>query len=421
MANLVTLEIKAPPATIDIDVAFYDDDEKAALQSSALSPAFENLPKRLSVPIEDFCAFYLYYKMRRGVAGFTNHTEIAKKWHQALVEFDGQVDFGESSIHALSLDNSSTGTTERLGEAVGLSIASQLHDLHQADWARIPIAHTKTSDFRRNIASDAVNFLEVETKGSIVADITKKAPTVSGHKASIKEKKNQLRENGDSRTVMYGTIAVMDNRPSSVAKCWLVDPPAAHFENPRQFKILARLEYIAELISLLGGRSPLAASLQTRLSALRALPDISPLDSVPLRRGNGKEYSYGPYMFSGHNSWFSSKTVVSDGPTGGQLDLVRPDLMFFIGIREELVEYTARQDFERIATYGFASGSLKKKLDCAIPKGRFQSEFAPFLDVRSYVAQDEGGYVRFRLPALLHYTQSGLVFGTASVPSDWRK
>lgn len=418
MANLVTVQIKAPPATVEIDVDFYDDKEKAALDSSVLSSAFGDLPKRLSVPIEDLCTFYLYYKMRRGIEGFSNHTEVARNWHQALVEFDGQVDFGESSIHALTLDNNSTGTTERLGEAIGLSVASQLHDLHQADWARIPIAKAKTADFRRNVASDSVNFLEVETKGSIVAEITKKPATVSAHKASIKGKKATLRAGGNGRTVMYGTIAVVDDQPTSVAKCLLVDPPSIVLENPRQFKILARLAYIAELISLLGGRSALAASLQTRLSALNALPDITPLDGVPLRRGNGKEYSYEPYKLSGHNTWFSSKTVVSGGPTGGQLDLVSPDLMFFIGIREELLGYAASQDFDQIATYQFSSGTLRKVLDCAIPKGRFQSEFARFLDVPRYMVQTEGAYVRFRLPALLHYTQSGLVFGTARVPSD---
>ena len=126
-------------------------------------------------------------------------------------------------------------------------------------------------------------------------------------------------------------------------------------------------------------------------------------------------------MFSGHNSWFSSKTVVSDGPTGGQLDLVSPDLMFFIGIREELVEYAARQDFNQIEAYGFSSGTLEKKLDCVIPRGRFQSDFARFLEIPGYEFQSEGGYVRCRLPAMLHYTQGGLVFGTVEIPSEWKR
>lgn len=420
MANLMTLPVTAPPETINIEVDFYNDVEKVSLQTSALASAFSGIPKTLTVSTQDLCAYYLYYKLRPGVPGFSNHSDIAKKWQQALIEFDGQVGFGEKSIYALDLDNNGAGTTERLGEAIGLSTASKLHGLHQADWTRIPMAQTKTMDFRRSVASNGFNFIELETKGSITGDLDKRS-AISKQKGKIKEKKNELRSSGNRHTVRYGTIAVLDDQPKSVAKCFLVDPPASNFEDARQFKILARLEYIAELISLLGGRSALAASLQTRLSALRALPEITALDGVPLRRGTGAEYPYDPYMFGKHNSWFSSKTVVSNGPTGGQLDLVRPDLMFFIGIREELVEYAARQDFERIATYGFASGTLKKMLDCAIPKGRFQSEFAPFLDVRAFVEQSEGGYVRFRLPALLHYTQSGLVFGTASVPSDWRK
>lgn len=422
MANLVTFPVAANPGSIEIAVDFYDDNEKASLQNSELANDFSDIPKTVAIPTQDLCAYYLYYKIRPGVAGFRNHTDIAVKWYQALAEFDGQVDFGDKSIYALSLDNNGVGTTERLGEAIGLSVASELHKLHQGDWARIPKAQTKTMDFRRNIASNSVNFIELETKGSIVGEIAKKSPAVSNHKAEIKAKKAALRAKVNRTTVMYGTIAVLDDQPASVAKCWLVDPPAANIEDPRQLKILARLEYITDLISLIGLRSNLAATLQTRLSALLALPDILPLDGVPLLRGSGETYYYEPYStFSGHNLWFASKTVVSDGPVGGQIDLVSPDLLFFIGIREELVDLAVRQDFDDIAAYSFPSATLEKTLQCTISRGRFQTQFAPYLNIPNYDFQRERGYVRFSLPAILYYTSSGLVFGTVNVPEEWKK
>lgn len=421
MANLVTPPLIAPPDTVDIDVAFYDKTEEESLQNSKLSSIFKGLPRSITVPTPDFCAYFLYYKLRPLVSEFSSHAEVAKKWYQALVEFDGQVGFGDKSIHALSLKGTSTGTIERLGEAVGLSVASNLHGLHHADWARIPKGNTKTADFRRNIASDSVHIIELENKGSITASVAMKSTSISNHKTSIKKKKQELRANAAEKTVMYGTIAVLDDQTNSVARCWLVDPPSSALDDPRQFKILSRLEFITELISLIGPRSTLAASLQTRMSSLSKLPDITPLDRVSLRRGNGDEYTYEANNIDDHNLWFAGKTVVTDRSAGGQINIVRPDMMFFIGIREELVVYAAQQNFGEIASYGFKSESLTKTLACVVPKGRFDSTFVRYLDISKIELRKFGAYVRFQIPALLHYTQSGLVFGAVEVPEAWRK
>jgi hypothetical protein len=363
----------------------------------------------------------LYYKLRPDVPGFCSHVEVAKKWYQALHEFDGQIGFGDKSIHALSLKGTSTGTIERIGEAVGLSVASNLHGLHQADWARIPKGNTKTADFRRNIASDSVHILEIENKGSIAARIAKKTESISKHKTNIKDKKREFRANTAKKSVMYGTIAVLDDRKNSVARCWLVDPPSSALDDPRKFKILSRLEYISELISLLGPHSTLAASLQTRMSSLSNLLDITPLDRVSLRRGNGENYSFEVNNIGDRNPWLAGKTLVINGSAGGQINMVRPDMMFFIGIQQELVVYAIQQDFDKIANYGFKSEILRETLDCVVPNGRFVSTFARHLNITNINFRRLGSYVRFQVPALLHFTQSGLVFGTAEVPEAWRK
>ncbi len=220
---------------------------------------------------------------------------------------------------------------------------------------------------------------------------------------------------------MYGTIAVLNDRPDSVTQCLLVDPPPSFFSNASQFKILSRLEFIAELISLLGPSSTLAASLQTRTNSLSKLRDITLLDRVPLLRGNGEEYSFESNRIGGHNSWFNGKTVVLHESVGGQVNIVRPDMMFFIGIQEELVAYATQQDFDKIVNYGFKSGSRRETLECVVPNGRFRSAFSPHLNIENGNLRMVGSYVHFQVPALLHFTQSGLVFGTAEVPKAWRK
>jgi hypothetical protein len=101
--------------------------------------------------------------------------------------------------------------------------------------------------------------------------------------------------------------------------------------------------------------------------------------------------------------------------------MVRPDMMFFIGIREELVVYAAQQNFDEIAGYGFKSESLTKTLACVVPKVRFDSTFARYLDILKIDLRKFGGYVGFQVPARLHYTRSGLVFGAVEVPDAWKK
>lgn len=423
MANLVTLEVEAPPDTVDVQVDFYDDAEKAALQSSALKDVFADLPRRITVPTQDLCTYYLYYKMRRGVDGFRSHTEVARRWHQALVEFDGQIKFGQSSFFASSLQDNSSGTIERVGEAIGLSVASKLHGLHQADWTRIPRLTTKTADFsRQHYASDSVHVVQVETKGSFTDKIALKSASISQHKASIKAKKAELKADGPAKTIMYGTIAVLDDQPGSVAQCWLVDPPARMIDNPRQFKILSRIEFMAELISMLSPRSALAISLQTHLASLQRLDDIMPLDRTALLGGSGKEIARAVETRYGiRNPWFSSKSVVSDGRTGGQIDLVSPDLIFFIGVREEVIDLAAGQSFSEIERYRLPAESRTETLECVVPYGRFRKEFERALNISIGSDEKRAGYVRFNLPAVLHYTQSGLVFGAVEVPEHLRR
>jgi len=424
MANMITLELHAPPTSVDVRVDFYDEEERHALLATPTAPLFAGLPSLLHLPTTDLCAYYLYYKRRPGISGYSSHDDMVRQWTQALVEFDGQVKFSSSSLHLTSATNMSSGTTERLGESIGLSTISKLHGLHQADWTRIPITKTRrTLDFQHIwTASDGKQFVQLETKGSATNDNDHKTPSVCNHKAKIKEKKIQATNEERRKGILYGTIAVLDDRPDSVARCWLVDPPADVPDNPHRFKILTRLTYIADLILFLAGRSALSASLQTRLAALSALPDIAPLDRVPLRKGNGTDYPETIFDFRGsHNPWFVGKSVVSDGPAGGQVYMVDSEHVMFIGLREELVVCATQQDFSTIEQYSFPAGTIPKTVECVVPAGRFKGEFDPIIQVPDNLRSAGGGYVRFNLRGHLHYTQSGLVIGILPIPESWHR
>ncbi len=420
MAKL-TIDVEAPPRSLLVNVDFYDDDERQALQRVMSRRLFKTLPRTLSIATTDLCANYLYYKVRPNVRGYSTYDEVAKKWAQALVEFDGQLEFKNNSLAAIQSMDQSTGTTERVGEAIGLSVVSELHDLNQADWSRIPTTNkTKTLDFSHLVASNSRGFIHVETKGSATADSTRKSNSIYSHKSSIHEKKQQAKSEG-IKGICYGTIGVIGDADDSIARCWLVDPPADPMSDPVKFRIVSRLTFISELVSYLGARSVLAGSLRTRLAALQAIADINQLDGVPLLRGNGTEFpdeifNRGPNL--SHNSWMAGKSVVADGPVGGHVFPINAQRLLFIGMREELLLLAAQQDFSSLAEFSFEADSIQKSVKCLVSLGRFKSEFMEIVPPDYRVAN--GTYISFTLSGILNYARSGFVFGVLQIPEDWQ-
>lgn len=421
MANLITTPILAPPDTIDVLVDFYDDEERRAFLSSHANESLTQLPMRVSVPTSDFCAYYLYYKRRPGVKGFSTHGDIAQRWADALVELDGLVSFSGGSIRLAADGPLDSGTTERLGEALGLCVASQLHGLHQADWRRIPVTPTRpTLDFWNPLsASDGKEFVQLETKGTTTDDNSLKSSSTAKHKADIKRKKAAATDEQRASSILYGTIASFDAQPGAVARCWLVDPPAGFRGNVEAFRIVARLRYIGDLVSFLSPRSNLAASLQTRLAALQQLEAIEDLNGVPLRNAKGADYeSYIGWGSERRHAWFASKSVVTDGPAGGAVFVGNPRHLLLIAIREELVLMAARQDFGTLGSYSFPAATIEKVVDCIVSRGQFDRSFARVMALPRDISRS-GQYIRFRLSGNLHYTQSGLVLGVLPIPEEW--
>jgi hypothetical protein len=425
MSSLISIPLQAPPSTTNVLVDFYDSAEKGLFAASPLWASVKDLPTTLALPTHDLLAYYLYYKKQPGVPGYSTHDDVAKQWAKALVEFEGQLDFTALSLRLIPNATLDTGTTERLGEAIGLSVASKLHGLHQADWSRIPESNkSKTLDFWRPcLASDGRQFVQVEAKGSASDNNDGKSSSISKHKASIKAKKQQVTADTRSLSVLYGTIAVVDNRPNSTARCWLVDPPAGVSGDPIRFRIVNRLKYIGALISLISPRSVLAATLQTRLSALESLEDIQELGGKPLLKGDGEQFSTETFLDRRrHHSFFTGRSVVTSESIGGDICFVGKETILFIGLQEVLLALATAQSFEEIQKYGYQATTIERSVDCVIPKGRFARSFRPYLKIpSSELSEDVTGYARFTMKGQLHCTQAGLVFGVLPIPKAWQK
>src|SRR5687767_9216873 len=101
MAHVITPPVVAPPRTVQVHVDFYDDEERRLLLASPMGPMLQDVPTTIEVSTPDLCTYFLYYKKRPGVLGYEDHESVARKWANALDEFDGQFEFSNSSIRVL--------------------------------------------------------------------------------------------------------------------------------------------------------------------------------------------------------------------------------------------------------------------------------------------------------------------------------
>ena len=418
MEKTFNLTLELPQPTVDVAVEFYDDAEKQKLLKYPTHAAMEKLVKSgFQIPTEEFLTYYLFHKKRPGKEGWKTYADVGHKIGRALAELSEWVDFnGESVSTPVDLAGQDRAITERIGESIGLSVVSHIHDLTAADWDRIPIGRYSSFDYQ--IASDGKHVIQMEAKGSSAGDNSARTSSVSKHKASILKKKNDIAEREKLNAypypadLRYGTITVMGESVDDPVKCLLVDPPAdGDGTVAERFRLLQRMRCLRDWISFISPRSQLAAALQTRLVALERLPDPFLLDGVPLLKGNGKPFDFTPIggMLRGHASFFTAKSKITDGPAGGVIVPLPNGNLFMLGIRETLLEQAAGQQVRRLADYKAEHGPMRKTVECVVTERALRELRLPPRVIEG--ASKYGGYYTFELVGQIQYSDTGVLFG----------
>lgn len=414
--------------SIRVDVAFYDGGEREKLLRYPTASVMQELVERpIDVPTSEFLSYFLFHRRRPGMPGYRSLNAIGHKLNVAMSILDGGIEFnGHSICTAEGVLRQLTEISEHTGEAIGLSVVSRIHGLTEADWT--PIDHKRgrgappTFDFQ--LASDGRHFVQVENKGSSVADNRIVGNAVKAQKRRIAEKKTRLEELGQMgsdpypASLRYGTITAVDPRKDGNVRCLLTDPPPGTIDDePARFRLLQRMRFLRDWISFISVRSQLASALSTRVTDLEMMRDPFELDRVPLRKGNGERFEFSPLNIARpHSSFFANKSRITDGPAGGLVLQLSRRALFLTGIREELVAIASDQDFGRISAYRAAPGTRDKTVECVFSKGRFQLLRLP-ASVRDR-AKESAGYSVIRLRGKIHYSPAGLVFGVLELPSE---
>lgn len=416
------------PPFIEVEVQFYDSAEKQVFESFPAADSVRRIvPGIVRVPTPEFLSYFLFHRKRVGSPAYRSYAAMGQKLEVALALMDGCLVFGERSIRtAPGVDRQLIEISEHVGEAVGLSVANRIHDFTEADWSPIEQEWGRRANptFDFELASDEKYLIQVETKGTSDTDNRTLSTRVKAHKRNITTKKQKLSSTGDAAgqasgaAIRYGTITALDARPDSRIVCRLVDPPAQPGEfSARKVKLLKRLHFIHRWISFVSPRTELASALATRLFDLVGVTNPFELDSLPLRRASGEPFEQFPYDASGHSTFATNKSKVTDGPAAGVVVQLSKKALFFAGIREDFWQMAALQNFTEILAYRAEVGSIDKTVECVISRGRFDG-FALPPSIANEV-EERGSYIVFRLPGRLHYSPSGLVFGLLALPDKY--
>lgn len=401
------------PAVIRVDVHAYNSEQleliRALPESSKILGLIEN---GLHIPREQFLVYSLF--RYRDVSDLESLRNLATA-KEALLEEILSVNDTSFCAHPRLDATEHRAEAQDIGEALGLCLMDNVYKTNEQDWSRIPEGPGKSLDY---VASDSQRILEVESKGSFVVDRSKKSSAVSKHKADILEKKEVRRTSQECPTGVYlGTISAIDRRSGGRPTVWIVDPPVGYHERaPEYVRLLHRMDFILGWLTLINPRSPLTVGLANRLLDLKHIQDPSVLDGIPLTGPLNKPILPDKDPFAIHGRFFSTRSVVTDGPAGGLIVPSGMNKIFFAGVRENLVDIVSSQDFSAISGYQMMPTTLEKTVTGIISQGRFQKY--GFNEMSEEVVRRGNGYFALRLRGALHYSAGGLVFGWLPRPSD---
>lgn len=409
------MEIKQ--GNIGVDVSFYNDLEKQKLLKYPTKAKLKQaVSQPLLIPIGEFLTLSLLHLKKSKSPSFDSYDKLKNLNKMGLSILCGLVNFNGQSISIPSGQTLLSDHTEHIGEAIGLAVINKVHGLIEADW--MPIDQTsrhKSLDY--SIASSGSSYIEVENKGSSNNDNSKKTSSVSHHYADIKKKKSETKALVAAGKAVpglrYGTVTVLDHNPKGNVRCWLTDPPTtAQYRDPYEYKIKSRLSFYYWIISIISPQSQVTLELGDRLYKFNNSESFRDLDNLPLKRRradeNSEGYSYetGSEQLIGKSfSFMSGKSRVVDG--GGIVVRLSENYLMMMGVRNELLDYIVKQNFEQLITLNLNSGT---KENDEISLVLSNSKLAKLNLSNLQGLERSGKYMEVKLSCTTHTSPSGLIF-----------
>ncbi|WP_372744419.1 hypothetical protein [Lutibacter sp.] len=367
-----------------IDVAYYDDVEENLLQKNYPNE-FERIDQivkagYIKVPFADFKTYSQMHHRNSEYGKLNSFTTIQENigdlYGNVNVYTGFEIETGRFYTEYPN-NNEQNHVSESIGCGGALSVLSQIYGLTQADWQRINIQGHKDFDFDSAVIENFNKMIVVEAKGSIVSDNSLKS-NFSYHKSNIKEKKSDegfKSKYAKGTDLLIGGITVIDK--VNHAKIYLVDPPEVSQLDEKfrlKIKILKRLTFYLDWISIISKRAYFTIALKNRVKALEKIDDISKLNFLALVNASNKQLQVS-------DDFVKSRSNIG-GTIIGNLSEIKSKKAVFIGLNMELYNLIMEQDFKGISSYKADSFIGNRRIDIKISgKKAESSEFIRNIDV----------------------------------------
>ena len=406
---------------IQLDVAYYNDEQRRLFQGFPNAESINNFVRNgITITFDEFLA-YMMFTWQMDLEGFRTYVELRNQVENNLGAINEFLSFNNGSVRANVIGNDlmQTGYTERIGVSLGLCLMNKIHSLTAADWKKIPTAPGRnghpTFDYEFPIASTGTRFIQSENKGSAVENNAVKSGTVNRHYNSIIEKKEYVRNEEASQQIQlhqniyYGTIGVLDNRPNSNARIWLVDPPAFEIEmEPRKYKLLARLRYYLDEFTNIGVKKKITEALKKRIKEIETSEDYNQFNFVKL---DDKFPVSGRYYLYMEGNVFAN---VDTNEAFGHVFLVEEKqriVPFLLAFPKAIMRLIIRQDFESILKYEYSPDFMKENISVLIRFTKSEYLEMNLSEKLNFVFNEKSKFFETVYYGKVNHTSDGRIFG----------
>jgi hypothetical protein len=404
---------------LNIDIAYYNDEQRTLFQGFPNANALNQIVQNgISITEDEFLAYMMFMDQDDNYTGYRTYAELRDLISSRLGDLQNYISYNNNSVQSIVPPERMHNArfTERIGISLGLCLINKIYGFTAADWKKIPeTTLNSTFDFEIPVASTGTNFIQVENKGCIVDDNSYKRPTVSSRYGEIKVKKDYVRDEEIKKQIpihqnlYYGTIGVLDNRPNSNAKIWLVDPPAFEIEmDPKKYKLLARLNFYLDEFRNIGVKKRITEALEERIKEIELSKDFMQLNFKKL--DDRFPVSGGYYLYM-EGRMFAS---IDTNEAFGRIFLIEDKqrvAAYLIAYPKTIMRLIVRQDFEAIMDYAYSSDFMKEKVQVLMKYSKSDIAEYKMQDNLKFIFNERNRFFEAIYFGKVNYTSDGRIFG----------
>ena len=404
---------------IILSVEYFDTAQRTLFQGFPNAAQLNNIVQNgITIDKSDLLA-YMMFTEQMDRNGFRTYTDLQGRIQNRLGDIDDFLSFNNGSVQSrmTALEMIQPGFTERIGVALGLCVVNKIHGLTAADWKKIDETRGRnahpTFDFEFPLASTGANFIQAENKGSIVTDNTLQSASVQNHYSGIENKKDYVRAEEAQRQIpihqnlYYGTIGVLDSQPNSIAKVWLVDPPAFELEmEPQKYKLLARLHYYLDEFKNIGVKERIIKALETRIVEIEKSSDYTKFNNVPLDYPYPRAY----HLFMDGKMF----AAVDTNEAFGKIFIVEHKqniYAYLIAFPKALMRIIILQNFENILNYEYNPDFINESVQVLMRLGGKETEESKLPKNLKFVFNERRKYYEATYFGKVNHSTDGRIFG----------